>query len=1076
MPDRRMRCAIGFGATLCVFAAVCIATVCIATAGRAADPPRQQPRVAIVAPSAATAGLVDVLTAALADEPGLALVERQAIAQVVGELELAGGAKVADATLKLGGLLAADAILFLAPEPRAEPPQVRLKLVEARTGIRLGDWPVPAAGMNAGDVADVRAGLRPAVATLGMSPADRHLVGMIGIRPEVANSELSTTSRALSVLVGRDLAALPGVVVLDRDQLRRLADERNLTGVELDLKASTRILEGGIRRVGDRFAVTLKMVPLAGGAGRTVEFTSAADLAAVRRAAIESIAGLFDADPPTLPSPADTAAESAHLAARAKRLTDLLEHAEAIRLAEAAYALAPSKETFQVARDAYSQYESQLASGLLRRKDEPDWSAHWFNSDLYATTAAARKARLETLVRWAELVRDFYEHCARDPAREAAFPIWAAPLFWRRVAPQDDEERRLADEYDRIGQKTYERILAVRRMAGGQGAADLILRRLKAVGVLVWGTGTFSGEKLATFLREIDEDIAKEAAAGRLPADRDGFAAHYHELVWRAVHQYEHPAPPVAEIRPLLDSLAANEVAGMRLIGWSRLLELPDDAGAEAAERFLDTLFSGRVRRGAQPLDEVTGFDQSSSKAAQRLAAAGRLGAFLDRLITAAEKARDLSPLLAWPGALLSMINSDRENAATLSERVDALLASQAYAVAAKPAADLYLRWAKLRREKSTQSMQSTQASPLAAPKAGRLDVYEVRNLPLSSPEPGFGHLAMVHVDRTPDGDPQRPLVLVWSKHRTRPSRQRTDPPEFDYVVGRVGTDGGAMRVEGRWRTPLHAILDMASAGGRHAFGTESHGLAIVTGTGTTRIADDHGLPAGWVGPMAWLDDRLYTAVENGFVAVDPDTKSCEVIASGRSLRSRNPLDGVGAFVITGIAADPPRGRLVILVTSREPDLKKSPAGLWSFSPRRGDWSRLAPPGCFGLVWGGDAVFFARRDSPDEVPHRVDLATSVIAPLPGYAKDALPYADQRNPGWTIFDDLLFFPSPVRGRTGARDASGVEHSWSQGSGCHGRVIHRVGDELVIFDEFGSRPQVIRRRRPDAAPDRPQDPPP
>ena len=160
-------------------------------------------------------------------------------------------------------------------------------------------------------------------------------------------------------------------------------------------------------------------------------------------------------------------------------------------------------------------------------------------------------------------------------------------------------------------------------------------------------------------------------------------------------------------------------------------------------------------------------------------------------------------------------------------------------------------------------------------------------------------------------------------------------------------------------------------------------------------------------------------------------------------------------------------GRIDTLVT---------PAGLWSFSPRRGDWSRLAPPGCFGLVWGGDAVFFARRDSPDEVPHRVDLATSVIAPLPGYAKDALPYADQRNPGWTIFDDLLFFPSPVRGRTAARDASGVEHSWSQGSGCHGRVIHRVGDELVIFDEFGSRPQMIRRRRPTAADDRPQPSPP
>jgi hypothetical protein len=265
-------------------------------------------------------------------------------------------------------------------------------------------------------------------------------------------------------------------------------------------------------------------------------------------------------------------------------------------------------------------------------------------------------------------------------------------------------------------------------------------------------------------------------------------------------------------------------------------------------------------------------------------------------------------------------------------------------------------------------------------------------------------------------------------------------------------------------------ILDMASAGGRHAFGTDHHGLAIVTGTSTTTIAEDDGLPAGRVGPMAWLDGRLYAAVENGFVAVDPDTKSCEVIASGRSLTSRNPLDGVGAFMITGIAADPPRGRLVILVTSGEPDVKKSPAGLWSFSPQRRDWSRLAPGGCFGLVWGDAAVFFGRRDSPHEVPHRVDLATSVITPLPGFAKDALPYADQSHPSWTIFDDLLFTCHF------ARDASGTTHGWSQGSECRGESIQRVGDELVVFDKSGGRVLVFRPGGPPAAPDRTQDPPP
>jgi hypothetical protein len=691
----------------------CRATLCTGALfapillGRCAD--ARPPRIAIVAPAAAQAGMADILTAELAQEPGLAIVERQEIGRVVDELTLAA-IQAADAgtALKLGDLLAADALLFVEAEPKAEPPQVRLRVIEAKTGMRLGDWPVPAAGMTAGDMTDVRDGLRLAVATLGIPPADRHLVGMIGIRPEIANSELATISRTLSVLVGRDLAALPGVVVLDRDQLRRLTDERNLTGVELDLKASTRILEGGIRRDGDRLAVTLKLLPLAGGEGRTAEFTSAADLATVRRTAIESIVGLFDADPPALPAPADAAAESAQLAARAKRLTALFEHAEAMRLAEAAYALAPSMETFQVAGGAYSHHESWLASGLSMRQENPAWSTHWFNDGLYPTAAAARVARVETLVRWAELVRDFYEHCARDPRLEAAFPIWAPPLFWRRVTPQDDEERRLAGEHARIEQSTYDRILAVRRASGGRGAADLILRRLEAVGVLLWGTGTFSGEALADFLREIEAELATEAAAGRLPADREGFAVRYHDLVWRAVHEYVHPAPPVAEIRPLLDSLAASEVAAIRLIGWSRLLEDTDDAGAEAATRFLDTLFSGQVRRGPRPLDEFSAIEHAAFKAAQRLAPSGRLGAFLDRRIAAAEAARDLTPLLAWPNALRTVIDVDREHAAALAGRIDALLTSQSYAVAAEPAAAFYRERVALMRAYDTAGWMST--------------------------------------------------------------------------------------------------------------------------------------------------------------------------------------------------------------------------------------------------------------------------------------------------------------------------------------------------------------------------------
>jgi hypothetical protein len=53
------------------------------------------------------------------------------------------------------------------------------------------------------------------------------------------------------------------------------------------------------------------------------------------------------------------------------------------------------------------------------------------------------------------------------------------------------------------------------------------------------------------------------------------------------------------------------------------------------------------------------------------------------------------------------------------------------------------------------------------------------------------------------------------------------------------------------------------------------------------------------------------------------------------------------------------------------------------------------------------------------------------------------------------DDLLFSP------LGAKDASGTSHVWSGGAGHLGQAIHRIGDELVVFDRAGSRLWVVRR---------------
>jgi hypothetical protein len=97
------------------------------------------------------------------------------------------------------------------------------------------------------------------------------------------------------------------------------------------------------------------------------------------------------------------------------------------------------------------------------------------------------------------------------------------------------------------------------------------------------------------------------------------------------------------------------------------------------------------------------------------------------------------------------------------------------------------------------------------------------------------------------------------------------------------------------------------------------------------------------------------------------------------------------------------------------------------------------------------------------VLHRLDLASSAITPLAGHSRGGLAYASQRGAEHAFCDGLLFNARSGR----ARDASGTEHAWRPGTGCQGSSIWRVGGELLVFDEFGNRLFLIRKRTRAAA---------
>ena len=1006
-------------------------------------------RIAILA-APAQRGLADLLTTELSKQPGFTLVERESIARVVDELALSA-ARSGDgaAAVKLGGLLAADAILFVEPEPGAEPPRVRLEFVETRTGIRLGDWPVAAAGIEAADMADVVGGLRQAGAKLGVRPGDRHLIGSVGIEPELESLQLRKLARALTALVERDLADMPAVVMLERKQLRRLAAERDLTGLELDLKGASKLVEGSIRRDGDRVVVTVKIVPLTGGEGRTV--TAAGDLPTMRRELIAALAAGLGAEPRSRPA-ADPAEESALLAVRARRLMWLRDHAEAVRLAEAAYVLEASPQTFQLMCSTYNGLMGSIDFGLQLRESQPDYRPPWFDRERYPTVEAARLAQAEIQLRLSVAARDYYERCVGDPKMEGSFPVdpYAMP-FKRLPLSKNDEERRLLDEKSRLHEELYRRILEVRRAAGGHGATQLLLRRLQRFDGVLESKTDGAAQAVVDILRETDAELTREEREGRLPGGRQQSLHAYYAILHDILHAQFGSNSPLDEIRPYLDSLAASDDPSLRMIGWGRLLELPGDAGTAAAQQLIDALLFADVkhyRAGAQ-----------GAVAGKRLAAEGLLTPYLETIVARAEAAGDASQLLAAPLHLVWVISADPPHEEDFFRRIERLIAAKALPDdVAKRAGDFDL-W----RDAVRQHRKPPEPAviPRAAAGANRLADYEVRDLRITNLEPGFNHLAMVHVDRSPHGDPQRPVVLVWSKHAPRPGGLKKDgPPEAEYLIGRVGTEGGAMKVDARCGLPLQLIDGMTIDGQRYFFATPYNGLAVVTSRGRTLIGEAEGVP-GEVRTVAWLDGRLYAEVADGLIAIDPDAKTSSTIASGRAAASRTPLDGVGAFSIGGLVADPPRKRLLMLVNTAHPTERN---GLWSFIPHTGDWRCLdggADGGYEDLGWAGAGALCYVRHKYSHLARivRLDLETSQLTTLPAdYVRRGFP-ASNRPPSWAFVDDLLFFPFC------AKDASGIRHDWPEGAGSHDASVQRIGDELVVFGRYsGPHAKVIRRKKP------------
>jgi len=288
--------------------------------------------------------VMNQLEAAWLQQPNVALVERRELERILTEHQVTAAALVDPKTrAQLGQFVPADVLVFVDGVPNLPKPATRVQVTETKSGIILTSQVVD----NEALLRDSQMAVdlaRAALAKRAVPTDKRHLLGYLDFRSEESGPMLDGLAGALGTLVISDLARAPHIVVLEREFLQHLQTERDLTRLEQDLRASVRLLVGGIHRAVDTnlLTVSISLRPLAGGEPLAISFTFPADdIATGRRLATQKISDLLHVKLPESPQ-AERTTEARIFTKQVKQWALWGDRARAGRAAEAAVALDPS--------------------------------------------------------------------------------------------------------------------------------------------------------------------------------------------------------------------------------------------------------------------------------------------------------------------------------------------------------------------------------------------------------------------------------------------------------------------------------------------------------------------------------------------------------------------------------------------------------------------------------------------------------------------------------------------------------------------------------------------------------------
>ncbi|WP_182868403.1 CsgG/HfaB family protein [Stieleria mannarensis] len=957
-------------------------------------------------------GLADLLTAELSQSPGVRLVEREQIRRVLDELNLqASGLVGREDVTRFGRLSKATGLVLLGTDSQQTSQLLRLRLIDTRSSVRLLDRVVVNGDLD--DQVDVlRDALISAGGPLSVSENQLHFVSVAPVLSAEPGNPMDAECDMLTTLLSAEFSRIPEIVVLEREDLQRLTSERDLSGIELKWRGATRMLEIGLRRNEDNTGwIASCRLAIPGDADpQLVDVRcETKNIARLRNKIVTEVLKrlggggiVYDAD----------AMEQE--ASRFDRMVKLFRGAsardrglDAYKMAEAAYALAPSRERF----DALMRH---IVDAIETYASEKQW--------LPALRLGVRHQELKL----ADLQKN--------------------GSGWIRMMtriPPDQARKRMSAPTGSVGVSHYRPSLRATNPQEQALLNDILILRRKYVDEKLRQA---KGHPLLTFIHllqkydlELNHELPDADCVGEISkllpaiyqsADKAGIQRemsdpHYRLLFAKMISTLS-KLERVTTSRSVtanwkrsdpqlwLGQLAELDAPLSRLANLRMQLRERGDLGLQSAQQLLAEIKTFPLDATA---DDTYVDARLRTPAFYRLPPAERLRYLLD-VLAECESKQDPSQLILHANTFRMYLQRLPENELRpIGARIVVLLNLEHATKNLRLRSRSYLlgiasRYASIDRSRNELRSRRNDAEFSLATAPGPWQQYVACTLRPELTGKAYA-IKHVHYDHREDAVGRGgELILCWGLPWKGMQLERLDLATGKQTLIGEAFKGSPVAFRGVQVCVSEKAIFVAS---------EPPGFTMVTKESTRTFTRKDGVVEEDIWSMAWWEDRLYIGYKDAFGMFDPETFEFELLASSLSVEPKNPIDGRGGFFIRQLVPDRKAG--CIWMTLQD-NANAGRTGLWRIDPQTNTFHRLsdrstqltAAPGGL-LVHNNRAPYLAWLPSgttkPIDLPQFSHASAKTSGPSPKLIQVGRHLISER--GELFTDDGKSYPAAVKDR-------------------------------------------------------------